>query len=445
MALDEDEVVRLGALLLADFSERHPDYPGLIARHGLIVAAQLSDYPPPSPARAVVLGATFTAEFATEAAALCNPSAVLHPDQGGVVAGQVRLALSLRAIGEGHVSSIAFVSALVGPGERWSFEPRTLPVTPGAVSPGDWRKVDLAAVLADQGRIDELTTAVLHALPARFTGADLGRVMQATPTQLLHRAGSAETVLRLQSLVSSDYEVAFDPSVPLDRRILLPSSAEESNGMEDARITRFVEDDGTVDYRATYTAYDGHRIASRRLTSPDLRRFRAHRLAGPATRDKGMALFPRRVGGRQLALCRTDGEALGLTHSSDGRIWEQPEPVYPPTASWELVQVGNCGPPIETERGWLVLTHGVGPMRAYKIGALLLDLDQPTRVAARLARPLLEAPEDERDGYVPDVVYSCGAVVHDTRLWLPYGIDDARIGVAWTPLAELLDAMVATG
>lgn len=215
--------------------------------------------------------------------------------------------------------------------------------------------------------------------------------------------------------------------------------------MEDARFTRFVAADGSIEYRATYTAYDGRQIAPRLLLSSDLRRFRASRLAGVAARNKGMALFPRLIGGRHLALCRTDGENLSLATSVDGFTWGAPDELHAPTQSWELLQVGNCGPPIETDCGWLVLTHGVGVMRTYAIGALLLDLDDPSRVIGRLTRPLLEPDRHEREGYVPNVVYSCGSVLHDGRLWLPYGISDSRIGVAWASLDGLLSELTASG
>jgi predicted GH43/DUF377 family glycosyl hydrolase len=242
-------------------------------------------------------------------------------------------------------------------------------------------------------------------------------------------------------LVSSAYEVTFDNRLALDQQVIMPAAAEESNGMEDARFTRFVLDDGTVDYRATYTAYDGRQIAPRLLTSPDLRTFRAHRLAGSAARNKGMALFPRLVNGRHLTLCRADGERTALASSPDGFTWTAQQPVHAPTTSWETVQVGNCGPPIETDRGWLVLTHGVGAMRTYSIGAILLDLEDPSVVLGNLAHPILEPDPGEQDGYVPNVVYSCGGVVHDGLLWLPYGIGDARVGVAYVPLADVLDVL----
>jgi predicted GH43/DUF377 family glycosyl hydrolase len=224
----------------------------------------------------------------------------------------------------------------------------------------------------------------------------------------------------------------------------MPSVAEESNGMEDARLVRFTDDDGSVRYLATYTAYDGRAIAPRLLTSDDLSQFSAHRLAGPAARNKGIAVFPRKVGGRYLALCRSDGETTSLASSADGFVWGDATLLHPPSDSSEILQVGNCGPPIETPAGWLVLTHGVGAMRRYTMGALLLDLDQPQRVIGRLTRPLLTPTTDEQDGYVPNVVYSCGSILHEGRLWIPYGIGDSRIGVAWADIGELLAAMGTT-
>jgi predicted GH43/DUF377 family glycosyl hydrolase len=438
MSLAEEEVERLAAGLLRDFSDRHHDYQGLLRRNASNVSAHIEQTHELTAARTLVLGATFTAEYATEAAGLCNPSAVLSPDQGGLHTGQTRVALSVRGIGEGHISSIGFCSAVVGPGAQWSFEPRLLPASNADTTPASWRKAHLYAVLADQGQLDELAEAVLHALPAEIQAHDLEQALANAHRDLLARPGSAATVDLLRKVVASAYHASFAPDVDLGQRILSPSADEESNGMEDARFTRFVKDDGTAEYRATYTAYDGRQIAPRLLISPDLRVFRAHRLAGPAARNKGMALFPRKVNGQYLALCRTDGENTSLASSADGYVWGRPVVLREPSAPWEMLQVGNCGPPIETDQGWLVLTHGVGPMRVYVIGALLLDLGDPTRVVGYSRTPLLSPGRDEQDGYVPNVVYSCGAFLHDGLVWIPYGIDDCRIGVAYAPLGAVL-------
>ncbi len=441
MSLPEDEVERLTAGLLRDFGDRHRDYEALLRKHASIVSAHVAQAPELTAARTLLLGATFTAEYATEAAALCNPSAVLAPDQGGLQAGQARVALSVRGIGEGHISSIGFCTAVAGPGAQWSFEPRLLPVSVAEIAPATWHRDHLQAVLADQGHLDELSEAILHALPTELEAADLERALAETHRGLLTRAGAATTADLLRTVVASAYDASFARDASLGQRVLSPSAAEESNGMEDARFTRFTGDDGIAEYRATYTAYDGHRIAPRLLTSPDLRVFRAQRLAGPAARNKGMALFPRMVHGRHLALCRSDGESTSLASSADGYVWDKPVLLQEPSAPWEMLQVGNCGPPIETGQGWLVLTHGVGPMRVYVIGALLLDLDDPARVIGYSKTPLMSPGPDERDGYVPNVLYSCGAFLHDGLVWIPYGIDDSRIGVAYAPLDAVLADM----
>ncbi len=441
MSLAEDEAERLAAGLVRDFGGRHRNYQELLRRHASIVSAHVEEARELTAARTLLLGASFTAEYATEGAALCNPSAVLSPDQSGLHAGQARLALSVRAIGEGHISSIGFCSAVVGPGAQWSFEPRLLPVSVADTTPARWRRAHLHAVLADQGYLDELAEAILRALPVEFEGVDLERALAEAHRDLLTRAGSAATADLLRKVVSSAYNASFARDADLGQRILSPSADEESNGMEDARFTRFVHDDGTAEYRATYTAYDGRRIAPRLLISSDLRVFRAHRLAGPAARNKGMALFPRKVHGQHLALCRSDGESTSLASSVDGYVWDPLVVLQEPSAPWEMLQVGNCGPPIETDRGWLVLTHGVGPMRVYVIGTLLLDLDDPTRVVGYSRTPLLSPGPDEQNGYVPSVVYSCGAFLHDGLVWIPYGIDDCRIGVAYAPLGEVLADM----
>ena len=302
LALPEDEVERVAASLLVDFSQRHRDYFDMLADHASMMRLQVQSTPAMSEARSLVLGASFTAEYAVEGAALCNPSAVLHPDQSGLVEAQARIAISLRGIGEGHISSVGFTSAVVGPGPTWTFEPRSLPVVAGSGAAAYWQKVHLRAVLTDEGRIDGLARSVLAHLPAVFTGTDLEHALAEERQDLLTTPGGQATVELLRRLVASAYAVGFPADLALSQQVLLPSAPDESNGMEDARFVRFTADDGSVEYRATYTAFDGRKIAPRLLISPDLRTFQAHRLAGPAARNKGMALFPRMVGGRYRSL-----------------------------------------------------------------------------------------------------------------------------------------------
>jgi predicted GH43/DUF377 family glycosyl hydrolase len=444
LALDEAEVERLAQGVLGDFGTRHAGLPQLLDEHAAAVRSHVRRGVRLTAARRTLIGACFTAEYAVEAAAVCNPSAVLHPDQTGVAPGQARLAVSLRGIGEGHISSIGFCSAVVGDG-RWTFEPRPRPIVAGTTEGGAWRREHLRAVLDDHRQVDGLAHSVLGSLPETFSSGDLQDAIDDVHPDLTARPGAQQTVDLLRQLVASAYRVTFPQDVDLGQQVLLPSAVEERNGMEDARFVRFVDDDGQAHYRATYTAYDGARIAPRLLTSPDLRTFQAHRLAGPAARNKGIALFPRPVAGRHLAVCRVDGETMSIARSRDGLRWGRPEPLPRPQAAWEILQTGNCGSPLETPEGWLLLTHGVGPMRTYSIGALLLDLEDPVRVLRVLDQPLLRPTAAEQDGYVPNVVYSCGGALHDGTVWIPYGVGDARIRVASVPLETLLARMRRVG
>jgi predicted GH43/DUF377 family glycosyl hydrolase len=238
--------------------------------------------------------------------------------------------------------------------------------------------------------------------------------------------------------------VEFPTGSTLPERVLMPRSPAESHGMEDLRLVRLPLDDGGSEYVGTYTAYDGSRVSSHLLSTLDFRRFTVRRLSGRGSRDKGLALFPRTIRGRYVALSRTDRESNGITTSHDLQNWTQPEIVQRPERPWELIQLGNCGSPIETEHGWLVLTHGVGPMRTYSMGAMLLDLDDPTQVLGRLSEPLLRPEDDERSGYVPNVVYSCGALLHGGTLVIPYGCSDTSSRIALVELEPLLAELLAS-
>ncbi|WP_256790100.1 glycoside hydrolase family 130 protein [Frankia sp. AvcI1] len=441
LALSDGEVAGLVAALLDRFGPRHRDYRDLLTRHAAIVAPRVRTPAELSPARTLLLGACFTAEYAVEGAAVTNPSAVRHPDQSGLPAGALRLALSLRAVGEGHLSSIGFAVAVIGPGPAMRLEPRTGPLTTGLAVPVTWEHARLRALLTDHGLDDEVTRSVLDSLDRSPADGDLEQAFAGMPADLLRRPQAAGILAGIRSVAGTLRKIEFPADSGLAERVLWPTVASESKGMEDARFVRFTAPDGTVDYRATYTAYDGTEIRPRLLTSPDLRTFTTSPLIGPAARNKGMALFPRLVGGRHLALCRSDGQTTGLTASSDGLVWEPFRPVHEPRATFELIQVGNCGSPIETAAGWLVLTHGVGPMRTYSVGAILLDLADPATVIAALPEPLLTPIATEAEGYVPNVVYSCGGLVHDGRLWLPHGIGDSRVGMASVPVDALLARM----
>jgi predicted GH43/DUF377 family glycosyl hydrolase len=442
MSIPSPTVEALARDLLQAFSPRAVDAPALFSSHAEAVSSRLSGATPISPAQKVVLGASFTAEYAVEGAALCNPSAVEHPDQSGLEEGQLRVAVGVRAIGEGHISSIGFAEAVIGPGERWEFRERALPLVVPVVSEGQWDRTRFEQNLEHEQHLNELSSAVLRELPERFTASGLEDSLAALPDQLTRHHDSRVDMETLRRMASSAYVARFDDRSVLSQRVLIPVADEEDHGMEDARFVQWTAADGSLEYRATYTAYDGRTIAPRLITSPDLTTFAIHRLSGDAARNKGMALFPRPIGSEHLALSRTDGQNISLARSADGFAWSDAGIVHRPTEPWEMVQTGNCGSPIETEHGWLALIHGVGPMRTYSIGALLLDLDDPRTVLARSAGPFLIPTGEERNGYVPNVVYSCGGIAHQGTLWIPFGVGDCRIRVFSVELDELIASLV---
>ncbi|TKK89510.1 glycosylase [Herbidospora galbida] len=441
MRLDEATAKALLRDTLLRFGGRHHDLEAIFAHHHDLVRHRIPRHAELSPPARLLVGAYFSHEYAVEGAALCNPSMVPHPDQTGLDPGRLRVAISLRQIGEGHLSSIGFATAVLGPGSELVLTDRGGPLSAGHRSPTRHRRDLLAGGLSDDARDNEVSAAMLESLPDRFTDDDFERAIARLPADLLTRTTTGRTLEELRRATSSDYAVTFSDDLPLHRRVLWPATAAESNGMEDARFVQVVDEAGRPSYRATYTAYDGRHIHSHLIASDDLRRFEITPMRGPASANKGMALFPRPVGGRELALCRSDGETIGLSTLGPDHTWGAPVPLHRPRRGWELVQVGNCGSPIETESGWLVLTHGVGPMRDYAVGALLLDLHEPHRVLAELPGPLLTADATEREGYVPNVVYSCGGLLHAGAVWLPYGASDTRVGFARVPLDVLIEAM----
>jgi predicted GH43/DUF377 family glycosyl hydrolase len=442
LQLDEDEITRLLDDVMARFAGRHHDLCGVFQHHYELVSHRVPNELELSPSARTLIGAYFSHEFAVEAAALCNPSMVPHPDQTGLEPGQLRAAISLRQIGEGHISSVGFVSAILGPGDAIRLEDRSGPLMIGQRVGALHMRHQLAAALVDADLDNEASAYLVSALPERYTDEEFEDVIGHVPAELLARPTTQQTLDLIRHIVGDDYAVSFPATVPLHQRVLWPATPAESNGMEDARFVQVIDPDGRPAYQATYTAYNGRQISGRVIFTRDMRHFEVTALHGPAARNKGMALFPRYVGGRKLALCRSDGETLGLAARDDQHRWQHVGPLLTPHRGWDLIQVGNCGSPVETEAGWLVLTHGVGPMRRYAIGAMLLDLDEPERVIADLPAGLLDPDEQEREGYVPNVVYSCGGLVHDGRLWLPYGASDVRVGFASISLDRLLGAMV---
>ncbi len=443
LALDEDEVARRARGVIADYGSRHRDLAATLTAHFGVIANEIPDVDQLTADRRTLLGAYFTHEFSPETAALCNPSMVAHPDQSGLEAGQLRFVMSVRCVGEGHISSIGFRTGILGPGPALQIDAPDRLLSNGSRTLGSYRRQVFMSKLADFGDHREEVRLLLGALPDIFTEADLDEAMGQLHQHTLNRERVRLVVEHVHRIAASAYDVEFEPGTDLSERLLWPCAPAESNGMEDARLVRF--DDGTgPTYHATYTAYDGSAIVTQLLSTSDFRRFQISPVGGKAALSKGLALFPRPVGGRYLALSRWDRESVALARSDDLRVWDEATTLRVPQYGWELIQLGNGGSPIETPQGWLVITHGVGPMREYALGAVLLDLADPSIVRANLPDPLLMPTAAERDGYVPNVVYTCGALLHDGTLTIPYGISDGAIGFAQVELARLLERMVVT-
>lgn len=446
MAIPEAEVSGLLAEVLADFSARHRDFPAILERHFQLVAHYVESVERLSRERRLLVGAYFSHEYSVEAAALFNPSIVLAPDQSGLSPGERRFVMSLRAVGEGHLSSIEFREGRLGGAGQLSFDAPGSFLIPGRrTAPRSYDKRRFSAKLSELGAANELADGVLGRLSNSFTLIELEESLAELEKNGPPPAISFETVKIIRVLASSNYVTTFPADSAISERVIVPAGPNETRGMEDARFVRFTAADGAVKYYATYTAYDGFEIVPQLIETDDFVTFTISTLNGAAAQNKGMALFPRQVGGKYAMLSRRDRENLHVAFSDNVHYWNDVTELYRPSMPWELLHGGNCGSPLETKEGWLVLTHGVGPMRRYTLGALLLDLDEPGRVIGYLRQPLLEPNEEEREGYVPNVLYTCGALLDGDSLVLPYAFSDSGVGVAFVSLPELLAELQSSG
>lgn len=440
LALPEDEVRRTLDEVLADFAARHRWLvKRLLARfhyleHRLPPGADLSE------ARKLLLGSYFMYEYSAESAALFNPSIVAHPDQDKVPPGSLRFLLSLRSTGEGHISSVQFRSGLVDARGRVRVDPASRFLTePELVENATYHRALFERKVAEMGLAGAWADRLLGGLGECFTLEELRRSIKAA---LQERApgrhiGEDDTAKGLWLLAQSNYDVRFPPDQELSERIIFPVTPMQSNGLEDVRLTAF-QDGGKTVYYATYTAYDGRNVLPQLFETEDFRHFKFATLNGPGVQNKGMALFPRKIGGRYAMLSRQDGENIYLMYSDNVHFWGESSRLLSPALPWDFLKLGNCGSPIETPAGWLVLSHGVGPLRRYRLGAFLLDLRDPSKVLGRLRTPLMSPQGGEREGYVPNVLYTCGALVHGGNLLVPYGMADRETGFAVIALKDLL-------
>ena len=441
--LAEDEVDQQVAQVLKDFHDRHQTPKRFFEQRFESLRKYMLTDIPLSENRRLLIGAYFTQEYALESAALFNPSIVPHPDQSNLSAGELRFVMSLRAVGEGHISSIVFRSGVIRNDLQIKVdEPSCYVTTPRLVPDSRYDNDLFHRKLAELGLSTPFVNEVLGGLPESFTLGELESQLKKTYRE--HRSDREElsqVAEQVVMLAKSNYELQYTTNQMLSERLIFPLSPTESNGIEDARFVQFRGENGASRYYATYSAFDGRMVLPQLLETTDFLRFKLHTLNGPAIANKGMALFPRKINGHFAMLGRQDGENLFLMYSDKIYFWHTREMIVKPTNPWEYVQMGNCGSPLEVEAGWIVLTHGVGPMRKYCIGALLLDRHDPSKVLARLHEPMIVPNELEREGYVPNVVYSCGAIIHRDHLVIPYAMSDYATTFATVNLAELLSAM----
>jgi predicted GH43/DUF377 family glycosyl hydrolase len=446
MLLDEKQVLETLEQTLREFARRHRNISSVFLKHcekikPLIVAMQI-DYDAMSLNRKLLIGSYCTMEYAIESAAIFNPSIVEDFDQSGLGAGEKRVIMSFRATGEGHISSIVFRRGILDKNndlqimkignqiDKAEIEHKTL-----------FNKERFLTKLCEMHTADKYIDQIMQNLPEEFEFVVLKNIVNtalADPSMRQERRTALEEIIWL---ANSFYDLQFNHDSDITERVIFPISDSESRGIEDARFVRFTDDDNSTRVMATYTAYNGHAILPKLISTEDFYTFRVMPLHGTGAQNKNLALFPRKIKGKYAMLSRIDGVNNYIMYSDRVTQWNTPILLQEPKYPWEFTQLGNCGSPLWTEEGWLVITHGVGTMRRYCIGASLFDLDDPSKEIGRLNEPLLSPLEDEREGYVPNVVYSCGAIIHNNSLVLPYAVSDYSSTYAVVDMTELLEAL----
>lgn len=440
LSLSEEEAVSVLDQILGDFSNRHRKFRNILEKNYKRVEKYIKEGKVLTNERQLLIGAYFIREYSIESAALFNPSIVLHPDQSGLDEGKIRFIMSLRATGEGHISSIEFRGGIIDEHNDIFFDPVSPYVEAPEIQPDKTYNRDMFQLkLKEMGEYNEVTDHIVSKLPAKFTFEKLEAVIQKIDQKSqFPKNGKRRAIREIMWLARSNYEIKFRPDHNISERVIFPVSESESRGIEDARFVRFTENNGDVVFYATYTAYDGFTILPQLIETKDFLTFKIHTLNGKAVQNKGMALFPRKINGKFVMLSRQDNENNYIMFSDNVYFWQESAIIKEPMYPWEFIQIGNCGSPIETADGWLVLTHGVGPVKKYSIGVGLLDINDPSKVLARLDEPIIVPNEEERDGYVPNVTYTCGALIHQDELIIPYAVSDSRTRIATLSVPELL-------
>jgi len=443
LKMPEEMVMASLAQILREFTRRHRSITTLFKKHYnkvKHVIDGLNGKTPLSENQKLLIGAYFTMEYAIESAALFNPSIVEDPDQSGLEEGQTRVIISLRGTGEGHISSLVFRRAIIDKDNEIILQDEGRQIDEAeSIKSHLYEKRIFKSKLEEMEIHQEFYHPVLSKLPEKFNYDEVREVVQTLEEEEENLSMEFRKAFQeILWLAGSYTEIRFSLDTDLSERVIFPHSRFEKNGIEDARFVKFTEDNGCVTYYATYTAFDGYTLLPKLIVTKDFYKFRIFPIHGKYAKDKNLALFPRRINGKFAMIGRIDGINNYIMFSDDLSKWSQAQILMEPKYSWELTQIGNGGSPLETEHGWLLITHGVGAVRKYSLGACLLDLDDPTKIIGRLKEPLLIPSENERAGYVPNVVYTCGAYIHNGELIIPYAMSDYASSFATVNLDDLI-------
>jgi predicted GH43/DUF377 family glycosyl hydrolase len=444
LSLNETDARQKLKNVIDKFSHRHHNLPFILENQFNKVRRYMPSDSVLSLERKQLIGSFFWSEYSFESAALFNPSIVPHPDQTNLAKGSLRFIISLRATGEGHISSLSFRSGVIDENCAIKLDdPSTFASAAEMKADSLYNKSVFTRKLREMSIFNEFSNSIIGSIPEEFTLDELaGRIKSYIFNQKPLLPTDKLNVDKIQWLAQCNYEADFNRSIPLSERVLFPLSPSEQNGIEDARFTPFTDDDGSHRYYATYTAYNGRAIFPQLMETENFEHFKMTTLNGCAASDKGMALFPRKIDGRFAMISRQDNENLFIMYSDNIHFWHEAELIMKPRYSWEFLKVGTCGAPIETEHGWLLLTHGVGAFRQYSIGAVLLDKQNPAKIIGRLREPLIQSTETSRSGYVPNVVYTCGALIHRNNLVIPYAMSDQQSAISLISMPALIKKLL---
>ncbi|MBI9061659.1 MAG: glycoside hydrolase family 130 protein [Marinilabiliaceae bacterium] len=426
--MSDSKVERLVKDILRDFSRRHRRVSGLFLHHyekiSYLIQQLELDPKEISQWKQLLIGSYFTMEYSLESAAIFNPSIVEDPNQDGLSEDQKRVIISFRATGEGHISSLVFRRGLITGNNIHLSKTGVFVDEAEVVLGGTYKKSQFQNILTQMNITDELSHPILKSLPEKFSYKALKPIIEKFQLDNNLSVEQERTLNEILWIAESYTNIKFSLDTDLSERVIFPLSKFEMKGIEDARFVKFYHEDGAESYFGTYTAYDGFNIMPKLIETKDFYNFSIRPLHGQYAIDKNLALFPRRVNGKYIMISRIDGVNTYIMYSDQICCWDNAKILLRPEYAWELVQIGNGGSPIETKHGWLLITHGVGPVRKYCLGAYLLDLDNPEKVIGRLEEPLLIPTEEEREGYVPNVVYTCGAYLFNKNLFIPYAMSD---------------------